>query len=487
MVSESVAIFGDNNTIGYNTLAALIVGRSNQIMQPVSTPTGQANGGLSIIAGEGNGYMGVYDSIICGQSIASTAANNNKPYIYASAIFGVGHDFSKNTSYSLIAGEINNVYNTCSHSFLCGQYISVDSGNNGGVYRSAIIGQSIGAFNVSDSLIVGSGTTFSTNAKVMQSIVCGYGFAKQTGSTRTLIVQNSIITGQGHVGNVAYSSIGGYNNTIGTTEQGSYNTQSMYLELLGSNITIGEAVNASAIFGENHNLGHLRFSLVVGDNLSFSKVGNGWGATRPLLLFGKYNGDGSEVSGLTPNGNLHGGEENSTVVVGNGSSADRRNALILSKDGLLQLCGAEGNVVSNTGNTLDTLRTTLTTINADNATYTFANLPKNGQEVILSDTYTVDSIEITSLANMGCDRGFGDQTIATTSDYNSVIIFKKGTIADAESIMTNFTATDSSKIYLLNKDIDISDYTVIHVMLFNDGFNICAIVAGYDDTPAVPI
>jgi hypothetical protein len=51
--------------------------------------------------------------------------------------------------------------------------------------------------------------------------------------------------------------------------------------------------------------------------------------------------------------------------------------------------------------------------------------------------------------------------------------------------MTNFTATDSSKIYLLNKDIDISDYTVIHVMLFNDGFHICAIVAGYHDIPEV--
>lgn len=80
------------------------------------------------------------------------------------------------------------------------------------------------------------------------------------------------------------------------------------------------------------------------------------------------------------------------------------------------------------------------------------------------------------------DNGRGVSTKAVSDGYNSVIIFKKdASITSVEDILTNFTAVDSTKIYLLNKDLDISTYDILHVMLFNDGFNICAIVAGYEE------
>ena len=106
----------------------------------------------------------------------------------------------------------------------------------------------------------------------------------------------------------------------------------------------------------------------------------------------------------------------------------------------------------------------------------------NGQELLLSSTYTVSSITITSTATMNYDNGRGASTKSTTPDYNSVIIFKKASsVTSVEDLMTNFTSNTSNKIYLLNKDLNISTYTIIHIMLFNDGFNICAIVSGYEE------
>jgi hypothetical protein len=72
--------------------------------------------------------------------------------------------------------------------------------------------------------------------------------------------------------------------------------------------------------------------------------------------------------------------------------------------------------------------------------------------------------------------------MATSDDYNSVIVFKKGSsMTTADSVLANFTDPDLPKIYLLNPDIDISTFDILHVMLFNDGFHICAIVAGYEE------
>lgn len=67
-------------------------------------------------------------------------------------------------------------------------------------------------------------------------------------------------------------------------------------------------------------------------------------------------------------------------------------------------------------------------------------------------------------------------------DYCSTIVFRRSTQAiTASSLMTNFTAVDGSKIYLMNPDIEITSFDIINIFLFYDGFHLCAIVSGYEE------
>ena len=73
--------------------------------------------------------------------------------------------------------------------------------------------------------------------------------------------------------------------------------------------------------------------------------------------------------------------------------------------------------------------------------------------------------------------------VSRSSDYLSTIIFKKSSnLNDVTKVMPNFSLTGDNKVYLMNPDIDISSYTVIHLMLYYDGFHMCAIVTGYQET-----
>ena len=98
-----------------------------------------------------------------------------------------------------------------------------------------------------------------------------------------------------------------------------------------------------------------------------------------------------------------------------------------------------------------------------------------GSEVLVDITTTILSLTISDIAHVG------NSSTARTNDYSCVLIFKKNSsVADANSLMTNFTSSSAStKIYLLNPDYDISERDVIHIFLFYDGLNMCAIVAGY--------
>lgn len=61
-----------------------------------------------------------------------------------------------------------------------------------------------------------------------------------------------------------------------------------------------------------------------------------------------------------------------------------------------------------------------------------------------------------------------------SEDYWCLIIFNKAPeTSNVGDIITN------GGIKLLNPDLDLSDYTVVHLLLTYDGFNVCCIVAGY--------
>ena len=139
-----------------------------------------------------------------------------------------------------------------------------------------------------------------------------------------------------------------------------------------------------------------------------------------------------------------------------------------------------GNIKSVTGATLTTIREIPSGTISTNYVSTY--LPLNSHEVLLIDANN-SSFDITSVTISDITHVVGGS--ARTDDYSCVLIFKKNSsVTDATSLMTNFNPTGAiPKIYLLNPDYDISDKTVIHIFLFYDGFNMCAIVAGYDDTP----
>ena len=150
----------------------------------------------------------------------------------------------------------------------------------------------------------------------------------------------------------------------------------------------------------------------------------------------------------------------------------------LSENGNFKLYGdntsSKGNIEAATGVKLATPKII---DSVHSGTCGFLNLPDNGTEIVFTNSTGLYKLSISNLT---------PYARALQEDYNSVIILKKHTdLSDINDLFDNFTEANSTpKIYLLNSDFDVSDKTVIHVMLFWDGFHVCAIVAGYNDAPA---
>ena len=155
------------------------------------------------------------------------------------------------------------------------------------------------------------------------------------------------------------------------------------------------------------------------------------------------------------------------------------------------ITSSSGNVMSSTGAALTTQRDSISGTIGQH--YVDACLPSNGYEVLLSNSATnyaeIIDVEISDISTMVK----GDTTTDRTNDYCCTYIFRKSAATTAaEDLFTNFTSANTSettdvsdnppKIYLLNPDIDISQFTVIHVFVFYDGIAVCAIVGGYEYT-----
>ena len=155
------------------------------------------------------------------------------------------------------------------------------------------------------------------------------------------------------------------------------------------------------------------------------------------------------------------------------------------------ITSSNGNVMSYTGAALTTQRDSISGTIGQH--YVDACLPSNGYEVLLSNSATnyaeIIDVEISDISTMIK----GNTTTDRTNDYCCTYIFRKSAATtEAEDLFTNFTSANTSettdvsnnppKIYLLNPDIDISQFTVIHVFVFYDGIAVCAIVGGYEYT-----
>lgn len=155
-----------------------------------------------------------------------------------------------------------------------------------------------------------------------------------------------------------------------------------------------------------------------------------------------------------------------------------------------------GDLTTDTGNVVSSTDVPLATvIKGDSASsgelqYTYA-LPRNGGEerigvgyTVSGNTTTVWSNSITNIVFNDIDhmRDENNNIISRADDYLSVIVVRKNSSAqDVSQFIDNFTDSSLPKIYLMNPDVDISGYTILHILLYYDGLNMCAIVTGYEE------
>lgn len=397
-------------------------------------------------------------------------------------ISGVGANVAGKTftigGQDIVAGSGATIYNDYTTNKTVGAYSNVFGQNNTSKSSYSTIfgkGNSDNSTSTNDAsnLLIGINNTVNGNS--VQNSVFGYNniLNASSGTCNLINGSNNNISGSNINYNLVYGSsnttglttiehsiVGGMSNTI----NGTACTQSVIIGTNNQMVVQGSSYGNVVIGGYiTSTLNSNRGCMVVGQGLVFSPEQQ----TDGRVLLGKYND--STVT-------------DSVFTIGNGTGSLRSDCIRLSSLGLLQLCGTNGNAVTKNGDTIESTREGLTDIIADGASYTSAYLPRNSQELLLSSTYTVSSITITDISQMFYDNGRGISTKSVSDGYNSVIIFKKdSSVTSVENLLTNFTAVDNTKIYLLNKDLDISTYDIIHIMLFNDGFHICAIVAGYEE------
>lgn len=319
-----------------------------------------------------------------------------------------------------------------------------------GDYLGFVFGQNNTIAQSSSGVLASSifGNYNNIEGPIVTSMVVGLGNNPKAGSLST----NCLFLGANHVHyGVAYATI-----FAGSGHQTLASTGIQDSIVFGSNNTL-DGVNRSIIGGSGTTASNVLESIIVGNNLH-SNSGN----NIPQAIFGTNNYYQGSVPYL--------------LCVGNGG----KNALQVDTNGKMIV---EGNIVCGTGVSLSTVRNYPTGISADDAHYPFQFLPFNGSETVLSENYTVADITIASIASMQAyDQD--DLTVitkSTTGDYSCILIFKKSSnLTDISNAITNFKANDSTKIYLMNPDLDISNYDIIHIMIFNDGFHLCAIASGYE-------
>ena len=278
----------------------------------------------------------------------------------------------------------------------------------------------------------------------------------------------------------------------------------------------------SFAFGDNV-AAESNYSISMGKNIANTwnsfVVGEGLMATtNNQTVFGKYNL------------NAESADAGAIFVIGNGTSTTRNNALAIFPNSDIKGYGnislPNGLLQDSQSNFSSPKRAIITSSNfvLNNNSIVFGCLPPTSYICTASDallfddqvlidytTLEINSVEVQSVTHCYSDTGFPNGTMSlqspTPAGYSVLIVFKKGSsISTASALMPNFTSANHMKqIHLLNPDIDISSFDIIHIMLFASGFSefsdssqeptghtglpnhrypqICAVVSGFAYTP----
>ena len=334
-----------------------------------------------------------------------------------------------------------------------------------------------------NSLVSGAGNYLTTS----QSLICGTGNrlnADSGGTNNNIIGTSNIVHKTGYSASKVH--VFGDSNTIGSTLMANAIGGSTYI--IGQGNTAGPNgiwSDNTYIFGWNNKAGVTgqNFggnSILVGQGLITQIDDHASSSYSPMLYMGKFN-----------TGNHH------DIVIANGvSTSDTFDAISIDGD-IIKVnpdryvrsgSSFQGDLVSGHGTSL-TLRTGTIRPSSQSITGTYQvnYLPVNNSitSVIWDNANKLEfmlnnnnEFEFRILTNNAGETITLDQT----TDYSCLLVIPKlNSFNSASDIIVNFTANDASKIYLLNPDIDISSYTTIHILLFYDLSNLCAIVSGYQE------
>lgn len=264
-----------------------------------------------------------------------------------------------------------------------------------------------------------------------------------------------------------YVSIAGHGNQLNLDTSGS-----AHVGVYGFNSNVYGSKN-STMLGWANTLNNHEHCHLVGDNLT-SFADN-------TVVIGMYNDTVVDV--IDPR-----------VVIASGATGtgNTQNSMIIDGQNNIHVYGdtiSTSNFTSTASDISLVSDMIGTTITPSSGVCHLDKLPSNNDETIINSSSTVDTLQIDSL-NVPLQGGTST-AVSNLTDYCATIAFRKGTgMLSADTILTNFNPSSVSqdpppRIYLLNPDIDISDFTVIHLLLFYDGFNMCCTVSGYmeDTTP----
>ncbi len=526
-IGEYSSAFGTGNVARGNNSVAF--GTGNTVAGGCSAVFGTSNtltGGYSIATGAGNnvGSSGSY-----GIAVGTSNTLNSSHSI---AVGGVNQISSATGSASF---GFNNIISSGYVDMSIGDHNTITGGSGTtviGIYNTTTIASSAPYDNTGTN-------TYSTVAIGTRNTVSGHSITGSDGFSNIAIGHGNTITeksrgsivigGYVHRGSTPVASSWG--NTVNTPESiviGAYNdlraTDSMQSSESRDNIIIGKqnTVGVSGyyaryvhVFGSHNNIGtsgNPRHIYVIGESNTTSGPDPGTNGPN-TYVFGHDNratagetmliGKGLESSSDIVIGRYNEATYGYSVLIASGSGQGSASDPFIKFDAI----GMSGpdiiidpsrktsrSLYSSYGTSL-TMGTQVLSSQTGTLTGTaleFDRLP--GNNYIASVTWgTAESIEFSVNASNKFVYPLPREvvlphetlnllTLDQTHDYSCLLVIPKlASFTTASNILVNFTANDASRIYLLNPDIDITDYTVLHVLLFYDLTNLCAIVSGYQE------
>lgn len=515
--------FGGSNTIngGYSNIIFGVGGNTVESSSTGMTIFGEGNrtsSALGFIFGSGNttssGYCisvfgeentavspGISGHIVgCNNSIQETQSDMSYPQLPdRNTLYTVG--------YYRVANTTLGTHNENNAQANYGLYGRIDSNNS-----LTVDGE---VFDFGGITIGHKNTLFPTaTASISIGGYCDMGTPTTSSFTytdvyNTVKTPRSIVIGSGNTLNPSHKNsrdnfVIGTSNTLYATSS-SYYAYSSKVHIFGDLNSIGDSLMANGVEGSTYVMGqqntvgpngvgsHGNVYVIGWDNQAGVEGRNLYGES---MLIGHGLNVSSSNTGSTYIGKFNTGDDHDLIIANGVSDSDKFDAIAI--DGSIIKVNPnrynsgspdfQGDLISGHGTSITLKTISISPTLSETGTYQLDRIPVNNSIAIVhwNNTNKLEfmlnednKFEFNIFANSPSGETI---SLDQTTDYSCLLVIPKlNSFNFASDIIVNFTANDASKIYLLNPDIDISSYTTIHILLFYDLSNLCAIVSGYQE------